>query len=105
MEKKKGVGPFDEKIPSLRVIGILCWSGPAVLQQQSQFLVLMFDSKHLNIHSLSQCSHCWKLTGGEEKPVAGICKVKMLGSWFYLIKKKNKKKQYTRKAIEMNEWI
>lgn len=103
--KNKREGPFHEKIPSLWVVGILSWSRPAVLQQQSQFLVLVLDSKDLDIHRLCQFSRCWKLTGGEEILVAGVCKVKIISpdsDFFFISKAVHKKSHSNNELISLN---
>lgn len=83
--------PFNKEVPSVWVMWVLSWCGPAVLQQQHQVFVLMFEDKYLHIHRLANLRHCWTVMGRIERCVRGICRLKIR-------KKKEIYKYYTELA-------
>lgn len=66
--------PFNQQVPSEWVMRVFGRCGPAVLQQQHQILVLMFENKHLHMHRLAELSHCRRVSRGIERLVTGICR-------------------------------
>lgn len=69
--------PFNKEIPSLLVMWVLSWCGPAVPQTQHQVLVLMFENMYLHIHRLAKLHHCLTVTRRIKRRVWGICKLKI----------------------------
>lgn len=76
--------PFNKQLPSFGVMWVFSRCRPAVLQQQLQVLVLMFENRHLHIHGLAKLSHCRGVSGWIERPVIRICRWNVDWKYYYL---------------------